>query len=85
MHPNLYLQNVENCVFDFLKFVKQNDANSIKKEFFNTKKSQKIPLVVNTIGWVKGLGLDLVRAIIRITDGKNVLHLDLNHIANFRT
>ncbi|KAL7748878.1 Polynucleotide 5'-hydroxyl-kinase grc3 [Sorochytrium milnesiophthora] len=40
-----------------------------------TGKGQVLPLVVNTMGWTKGMGLDLLGSILEITQPAYILHL----------
>lgn len=62
--PELYLDSVRKLVEDFVAFQKERAGE------------RRIPLVVNTMGWVTGLGLHLVNAILRLVGVSFVLHLD---------
>ena len=64
--PDLYVAAVQNLIKKYheLKFQHESKMNG-----------QLLPLVLNTMGWVKGLGLDLLNQIIAFSQPKHILQI----------
>lgn len=48
-------------------------------EFYQSLRMEGQPLIINTMGWIEGLGIDLLSKIILLTKPTNVIHLNDNN------
>lgn len=52
------------------------------KEYTNTFKSQGIPIVINTMGWIKNMGLDLLMQTLQLTRPSHVIQLHNGEVSS---